>query len=160
MKATVRVVGMKAGGRQHVVAYVGRGDPVLLVPEPTNPHDRHAIAVYTAQRAALLHPDRLVSSLRDPDRIGHLDPADRALLLDRQAGYLPRDVAATLRLPPGGIVGYVSHVRHEPPTYDRSGRETPPTPAGFDVTADFPAPIDPDLDGPFDAFGPPYEGAS
>ena len=143
MKASVRVVGMKAGGRQHVVAYVNPHDPVLLIPEPSNPYDRHAIAVYTAQRSALLHPDRLISSLRSDDGAGFVDPADRALLLDRQAGYLPRDVAATLRLPPDGIVGYVSAVRYAPATYDRRGRPNPPDPAGFDVTANFPDGHDP-----------------
>ena len=145
MKAAVRVVGMKAGGRQHVVAYVNLHDPVLLVPQPDNPHDRHAIAVYTAQRRALLYPDLLVSSLTDPMGVGQIHSDDRALLMDRQAGYLPRDVAATLRLPADGLVGYVSAVRYEPPTYDRHGRQDPPTPAGFDVTANFPAPIDADI---------------
>ena len=145
MKAAIRVVGMKAGGRQHVVAYVNRGDPVLCVPQPDNPHDRHAIAVYTAQRRALLHPDLLVSSVTDPMGVGQIHPDDRTLLMDRQAGYLPRDVAATLRLPTDGIVGYVSTVRYEPPTYDRHGREEPPNPAGFDVTAAWPDRIEADL---------------
>lgn len=146
MKAAVRVVGMRAGGREHVVAYVEPGDPVLVVPEPTNPYDPHAIAVYTAKRRSLLHPAALTSSVTDPDRVGSIDPADRALLIDRQAGYLPRDVAATLRLPATGLVGYVSRVRYAPPEYDLSGAELPPTPAGFDVTCWWPAPVDDHFD--------------
>lgn len=135
MKASVRVVGMKAGGREHVVAHVAVGDPALLIPQPDNPYDPHAIAVYTAGRRVLLHPDRLTSSVTDPARRGSIHPDDRALLIDRQAGYIPRDVAAQLTLPADGIVGYVSQVRYPPPQYDLFGEEVPPTPAGFDVTA-------------------------
>lgn len=142
MKSSVRIVGMQAGGREHIVACVERGDPVLLIPQPDNPYDRHAIAVYTASRSALLHPDRLVSSVADPDHVGSIDGDDRSLLVDRQAGYVPRDVAATILLPPDGIVGWVSAIRHAPPSYTSDGATAPPVPAGFDVTAWWPAPDD------------------
>lgn len=134
--ATCKVVGMVAGGRQHVVAYVAVNDPVLLLPEPDNPHDGNAVAVYTAPRTVLLHPEVLVSSLRDPAGGGTIHPLDRSLLIDRQAGYLPRDLAARLTLPAEGIVGYVAEVRWAPTEYDREGRPTEPRPAGFDVVAD------------------------
>lgn len=135
MKATVKVVGMVAGGRQHVVASVQPGDPVLLIPEPDNPHDRHAVAVHTASRRMLLHPTLLVSSITDVDHVGHIHDDDRILLMDRQAGYLPRDVAALLTLPADGIVGYVSAIRHAPDDYTADGDTHPPRTAGFDVTA-------------------------
>lgn len=141
MRAAVRVVGMRAGGREHVVAHVREGDPVLVVPEPDNPHDPHAIAVYTAPRRSLLYPHALTSSVTCPDRVGTVDDYDRLLLMDRQAGYLPADVAATLQLPASGIVGWVSTVRNGPPAYNRFGAELPPTPAGFDVTCWWPTPI-------------------
>lgn len=134
--ATCKVVGMVAGGRQHIVASVGLDDPVLLIPEPDNAYDPNAVAVYTAPRTALLHPEALVSSLRDPAGGGTVHERDRALLIDRQAGYLPRDLAARLDLPAKGIVGYVAEVRWAPTEYDRQGRPTEPRPAGFDVVAD------------------------
>jgi hypothetical protein len=147
MKAHVKVVGMVAGGRGHVVAYVRERDPVLLLPEPTNQYDRHAIAVYTMPRATL--EDEVLSSLRDPQHVGRIGDADRRIILDRQAGYVPREVAATLSLPPTGIIGYVSAVRYAPPetTYDRNGRERVNLErvAGFDVCAWLER-TDPDLD--------------
>ena len=142
-RAAIRVVGMRAGGREHIVASVSEGDPVLVVPEPENPYDRHALAVYTAPRSALLRPDRLVSSAKAADGIGQVDDDDRLLLMDRQAGYLPRDVASTLRLPDRGIVGWVSAVRHPPALYNLAGEAVEQPPAGFDVCADWP---DPELD--------------
>jgi hypothetical protein len=149
MKAAVKVVGMVAGQRQHVVAQVSEGDPVLLLPEPDNPHDPYAIAVYTMPRTLLTAP--VVSSLRDDvERTGMLDPADRQTIIDRQAGYLPADLAADLDLDPDGIVGFVSTVRYAPHEYLPTGEPADPQPAGFDVCAwldrhHTPA-TDPDLD--------------
>lgn len=135
-----RLVGQVAGGREHIVARAHVDDPVLLVPEPDNPHDPHAVAVYHAPRAALLNPKVLRSSVKDPDGVGHVDPTDRLLFLDRQAGYLPREVAAAIRpLPEGGIVGVVWNVRHAPTewTIDQDGypEPLPPKVAGFDIAA-------------------------
>jgi hypothetical protein len=139
---TVKVVGMTAGGREHIVAQVSEFDPVLLVPEPDNPYDRHAVAVYTAPRWLLTQRDELLSSLRAPDGIGTIGDDDRRLLMDRQAGYLPREFAARLDLPPQGVVGYVAAIRHAPVEYvtvrDGRGRRVDvaePRVAGFDVTA-------------------------
>lgn len=146
MQATVRVVGMVAGGRQHVVADVGISDPVLLLPEPANPHDQHAIAVHTMPRRLILHPEALTSSLTDPARVGTIHPEDRMLIVDRQAGYVPRDVAAQLRLPAEGIVGFVAWIRHAPNDYGPDGVPLPAKPAGFDVCAWWPAPVDDHLD--------------
>lgn len=137
MKAASKVVGMRAGGREHVVAHTRTGDPVLLVPEPTNAYDPNAIAVYTAPRAALLHPDALVSSVQDPDRAGSIHDEDRLLLMDRQAGYIPKDLACQLALPATGIVGWVSQIRWAPPDYDRTGKQQEDRVAGFDVTCWF-----------------------
>lgn len=124
-----KVVGMVAGGRGHVVAAVNLHDPVLLLPQPDNPYDRHAVAVYTLPAAVCR--GAVLSSIRDPDRIGELDPDDRVAILDRQAGYLPAPFAARLSLPSAGVVGYVSDVRYPPPS-DEPGRVYP---VGFDVTA-------------------------
>lgn len=132
MKATAKVVGMVAGGRQHVVAHTRYGDPVLLIPEPTNAYDPNAIAVYTAPRATLLGP--VVSSIKQPP-VGSISDEDRALFMDRQAGYLPKELAARLALPATGVVGFVSDVRWAPPEHDNQGREREPRVAGFDVTA-------------------------
>lgn len=149
----MKVVGMVAGERQHVVAYVREHDPVLLLPEPDNPYDPHAVAVYTMPRHLLEERGEVVSSLVDPDRIGHLAEQDRRAIIDRQAGYLPREIAATLRLPATGIVGYVSTVRYAPPEYVNT--PTGPAPAeprvaGFDVCAWLER-TDPDLDNDLDA---------
>lgn len=136
MKAASKVVGMKAGGREHIVAHSREGDPVLLVPEPTNRFDPNAIAVYTAPRAALRHP--VVSSVNDGvEHVGMVDEEDRLLLMDRQAGYIPKELASQLDLPPQGIVGWVSQVRWHPPEIDRKGQPAEPRVAGFDVTAWF-----------------------
>jgi hypothetical protein len=141
MNAASKVVGMRAGGREHIVATVAHSDPVLLVPEPDNPHDPHAIAVYTAPRSALSDP--VVSSVKD-GRYGVVSDRDRRVLMDRQAGYLPRGFAATLRLPADGVVGYVSAVRYAPPEYVQNPavagdfEPSPPRVAGFDVTARWP----------------------
>lgn len=140
MRASSRVVGMVAGERQHVVSQISTHDPVLLKPEPTNQHDPHAIAVYTAPRRTLMHPDDLVSSVADPP--GKMHPEDLALILDRQAGYIPKELAARLDLPLDGIVGWISTVRYKPPDdrITRAGQsisEGDYTPAGFDVTAWF-----------------------
>ena len=143
MKANVKVVGMVAGGRQHVVALVTEGDPVLLLPEPRNPYDRHAVGVYTMPRALL--KGEVTSSLKDPAHVGHLDPADRQTIIDRQAGYVPREVAAQLDLPATGVVGFVSAVRFAPLEYDSNGRPAYPVPAGLDVCAWLER-TDPDLD--------------
>lgn len=133
MIVTTKVVGMVAGGREHVVAQVSEGDPVLLLPEPTNPYDEHAIAVYTAPRHVLRHA--VVSSINERvQHLGVLNEEDRRLLLDRQAGYIPRGVARQLTLDLQGVVGYASAVRMSPPEYDVRGREIAPRVAGFDVT--------------------------
>lgn len=137
MRATSRVVGMVAGGREHIVARVQHGDPVLLLPEPDNPYDRHAVAVYTTPRQLLAEP--VVSSVKSPPA-GTISAQDRRTMLDRQAGYLPRDVAARLDLPRTGAVGWVSQVRYAPAEtrFDHHGNTVPtddPRPAGFDVTA-------------------------
>lgn len=124
---------MKAGGREHIVACVREGDPVLLVPEPTNQFDRHAVAVYTAPRASVV--DAITSSISDPEHVGEISDEDRRMLLDRQAGYVPKELACQLDLPPQGIVGWVSRVRYHPPEYDRTGKQMDARPAGFDVTA-------------------------
>jgi hypothetical protein len=145
VRAAVKVVGMVAGERQHIVAYAMVGDPVLLVPQPDNPHDPNAIAVYTCPRSALTEP--VVSSLREEvAHVGIVGDADRALLLDRQAGYVPRTFAATVALPPKGIVGYVSDVRWSPPEYGPDGTELERRVAGFDVMAAWPRRPDPSID--------------
>lgn len=140
------VVGMRAGEREHIVAHVRTHDPVLLVPEPDNPHDSHAVAVHTAPRAALRHPQDLASAFTDPRGVGHLHDEDRALLMDRKAGYVPSELAARLvPLPPDGMVGYVSNVRWRPADewIDPQGHSRyvdgpePTAAAGFDVA--FPA---------------------
>jgi hypothetical protein len=141
MKAAVKVVGQVAGGREHVVAYAFTNDPVLLVPEPDNAYDPNAVAVYTAPRAHLQDPDLLVSCFTDPAGVGSVSKADRWLLMDRQAGYLPREFAARVQLPPEGIVGFISQLRYAPPEYVQTAaayRQAEPRVAGFDVTADFP----------------------
>lgn len=121
MKAIVKVVGMVAGERQHVVSQVSEGDPVLLLPEPTNQFDPQAVAVFTAPAGAIL--------------MGIDSPSDRALLLDRQAGYLPRDVAARLSvsMPASGVAATIHAVRYHP-----SGHPDHHVPAGFDVLVEVP----------------------
>lgn len=124
MQASVAVVGMRAGGREHVVAHVATGDPVLVVPEPDNPHDPNALAVHTTP----------ASALRDSQWTEHgwaLGPEDRRTMMDRQAGYVPAKLAARLQLPVDGLTGEVGTVRYDPDTG---------TPAGFDVVADWPRP--------------------
>lgn len=134
MRAATKVVGMKAGGREHIVAHVSEGDPVLLVPEPTNQFDPHAVAVYTAPRWSLTDP--VVSSVNDGvEHVGMISDEDRRLLMDRQAGYVPKDLARQLDIPPTGIVGWISQIRWHPPDYDRNGQQAKARPAGFDVTA-------------------------
>lgn len=139
MRCTIKVVGMVAGGRQHVVAHASYGDPVLLVPEPDNPHDPNAIAVYTAPRGALQHPEALVSSVTDPQGGGTVHDDDRVLLMDRQAGYVPAKVAVRFDLA-GPVVGYVAEVRYRPPEewldgYGEPMRDPGGKVAGFDVEA-------------------------
>lgn len=137
MLATVRVVGMKAGDREDVAAAAGEADPVLLLPEPDNPVDSRAVAVWTCPRAILAAPDELVSSARDPElRIGRIPIDDRAKLA--HAGYLPADVAAGLALPGNGIVGWVARIRWAPPEYEPDGSPAPRRVAGFDVAAYLP----------------------
>lgn len=137
MKATVKVCGMVAGGREDVIAHVGEGWPVLLIPDPDNPYDANAIAVYVAPRHKLTRPEELVSSVDDPDGIGHVHRGDRRQF--RQVGYVPRGAAAQFRLPAEGIVGWVSTVRDAPAEYDGAGHLLPPRTIGVDVTAQFPA---------------------
>lgn len=113
----IAVVGMKAGGRQHVAAYVRTGDVAVLMPEPSNPFDENAIAVYVAPRDALRNPpDRNGEYARRGITGDDLDPTDRALLLDRQVGYLPAGVACRLAhlIPNGGLVVRVTDVRWHP----------------------------------------------
>lgn len=138
MKVACKVVGMKAGGREDVVADARCGDPVLLVPEPDNPYDPHAVAVYTAPSSRLRH--RVVSSVVDPDRIGYIHAHDRRTLLMRQAGYLPRGIAERLDLPAEGIVGWVSACRHGPTEYNLFGEPEEPV-VGLDVTAWLPTAV-------------------
>lgn len=137
MKASVKVHGMVAGGREDVIAHVGEGWPVLCIPEPTNPHDPHAVAVYVAPRHKLTRPEELVSSVADPEGLGWVHPHDRKHF--RQVGYLPRGVAAQFTLPDAGLVGWVSAVRDAPVEYDGAGRMLPPRTAGIDVTVNLPA---------------------
>jgi|GEM_PF-2173024 len=137
MRASCKVVGMVAGGREHIVAYTRTGDPVLLVPEPTNQFDPNAIAVYTCPRSLLEEPEEMVSSVQDPERVGRVADVDRRMLMDRQAGYVPRNLASDLRLPASGIVGWVSQVRWKPDEFDGNGKPREPRVAGFDVTAWF-----------------------
>lgn len=133
MKATVRVVGMKAGRREHAVAGVCEHDPVLLIPEPDNPYDSDAVRVMVAPARLLRRRDELISSVEDPDGLGWVHPSDRRLF--RQVGYLPAAVAATLALPAAGVVGWVSRTRDAPDEYDAAGRALPTRTAGCDVTA-------------------------
>lgn len=135
-RLTVAVVGMVAGGRLHIVAQASANDPVLLLPEPDNPHDRYAVAVYTMPADLVTEP--LVSSVQAQGP-GTMGDRDRQTILDRQAGYVPAKVAATLELPPDGVVGWVSQVRHRPSEYISTpdgfaGRTAEPV-VGFDVTA-------------------------
>ena len=119
MKITTAVVGMKAGEREHVVDTVSLGDPVLLVPEPDNDYDPNAVRVFTIPKDAA----------RDSTWEGGwiIGPQDRTWMMDRQAGYVPADVAARLDLPPDGVTGEVVHVRY----FDNA-------PKGFDVQFDAP----------------------
>lgn len=150
VRAAVKVVGMVAGGRTDAVAKTMLGDIALIVPEPDNPYDANAAAVHIVWRATLNEPDVIVSSVRDPDGVGYVGESDRQAAL--QVGYVPRQFAATLDLPPGGIVGWVSDVRYAPIEYDRFGRELDRRTAGLDVTAlwprqtDAPLPPMPDVD--------------
>lgn len=129
---TARVVGMVAGGRQHIVAYLAWDDPVLLIPEPGNPYDPNAVAVWVAPAHWVTHP--VVSSVTDPEHVGQVHPDDRGSF--EQVGYLARDLAGTLALPSAALVGWVCHIRHKPDTtYDRLGRPDPRVVAGIDVAA-------------------------
>lgn len=119
-----KVVGMEAGGRQHIVADVSHHDPVFIVPEPDNPYDSNALAVYTAPMASIQHRDRLKSAQSLPPA-GDIHPEDLEGLLERQAGYVPAALAKNLKVPVGGVVGYVGAVRTHPEGDD--------TPVGFDV---------------------------
>lgn len=135
-----RVVGMRAGSRTHVLARLSALDPVLLITEPDNAHDRYAIAVYHAP-AALMTGD-VLSSVKDPHNTGHVNDTDRETLLARHAGYVPREAAAQYRLPVQGLVGWVSAVRYPPEeqwvTDDGSViKRVSLIPAGFDVAAAF-----------------------
>lgn len=131
--SAVKVVGMRAGGRETIVSVVDTGDPALLIPEPDNPHDPNAVAVWVAPTIILAAPDELQSSARDPDGVGRVAPDDRSKF--QQAGYIPRDIAAGLDLPPFGIVGWVCHVRWAPPEYGPDGQRAYRRVAGFDVAA-------------------------
>lgn len=130
----IKIVGMKAGGREHIVKDCRINHPALLVPEPANRYDPHAIAVYTAPTEMLASPEVMVSSVTANDHVGFLTSEDRALLMSRQVGYVPKDMAAKLKLPKTGLVGYVSNVRVAPTEYLRDGSLAPETVAGIDVT--------------------------
>lgn len=136
MKASVKVVGMVAGGREDVVAHAAVDWPALMIPEPDNPHDPRAVAVYVAPPHKLARPEELLSSVEDPDGLGHVHRTDRRHF--RRVGYLPRGVAAQFTLPPEGLVGWISAVRDAPAEYDQHGRLLPPRTAGVDVTALWP----------------------
>jgi len=61
----IKVTGVTFEGRQLVLAEIAAGAPVMLMPEPENPFDKNAIAVWVSDRSAA-----------------------------RQIGYVPRDLAA------------------------------------------------------------------
>jgi len=131
-----RVVGMQAGSRTYLLANLQMKDPVLLMPEPDNPYDPFAIAVFHAPQSSMTGP--IVSSAKADDKRGSITDTDRSLLLSRHAGYLPRAVAEQYLLPDGGIVGWVSAVRYPPEeqwlTDDGSVvKRVSLVPAGFDV---------------------------
>jgi len=112
VKVRIALVGQKAGGRMHIASQASEGDPVLLVPEPDNPHDPDAVAVYTAPRSL----------------VPWLDAGDRKILMDRQTGYISRHLAARLDLPSEGVFGRVVNVRWLP--FEVA---TEHTVAGFDI---------------------------
>jgi len=133
-----RVVGMRAGTRTHLLANLQVKDPVLLVPEPDNPYDPNAVAVFHAPQSQMT--GTVVSSVKADDRRGHVNDTDRALLMSRHTGYLPRLDAERYRLPDTGIVGWVAVVRYPPEeqwvTDDGSiVKRVSMIPAGFDVSS-------------------------
>lgn len=63
----IKVAGVTFEGRQLVLAEMAAGAPVMLKPEPENPFDENAIAIWVADKKAAL-----------------------------QIGYVPRDLAAII----------------------------------------------------------------
>lgn len=131
----IRIVGMQAGGRQHIVKDCRIKHPAMLIPEPDNAYDPNAIAVYSTPTHLLTEPGLIVSSVADPDRVGSISKTDRETMLERQVGYVPKEIAARLNLPVRGVVGWVSNVRVAPPEYLLDGSLSPEVVVGLDVTA-------------------------
>lgn len=63
----IRVAGVTYEGRQEKIARLRYDDPVRIVPEPDNPYDKNALAVYVGHAGKVLH-----------------------------VGYIPRDMAAQI----------------------------------------------------------------
>lgn len=51
----IKVAGTTFDGRQDYLAQLTGQEPVRLIPEPENPHDANAIAVYVASGGKILH---------------------------------------------------------------------------------------------------------
>jgi hypothetical protein len=62
-----KVAGVTFEGRQEHIAKLSGGEPCKIVPEPTNPYDRNALAVHVAHGGMIYH-----------------------------VGYVPRDIAAVV----------------------------------------------------------------
>jgi single-stranded-DNA-specific exonuclease len=65
----IKVAGVTFEGRQEMIALLRGGEPVRIVPEPTNPYDPNALRVEVASKGEILH-----------------------------VGYIPRDKAAEYAL--------------------------------------------------------------
>lgn len=64
MRSNYAVAGGVAGRRHHVLATVKPGDQVLFVPEPENPHDPYAVAVWAEHGKAGYLPKPLAVRCR------------------------------------------------------------------------------------------------
>lgn len=82
----IRVAGVSYEGRQAYLARLIGNEPVRLIPEPQNPYDANAIAVYIAVPIAL---DRQIN---DPNGLSDMVPETEVL----HCGYIPRDMAAEI----------------------------------------------------------------
>lgn len=83
---SVRVVGVSFDRRQAAVMRLRPGDPVMLVKEPDNAHDKNAIMVMSVP------PEE--STLGDAMERRDAPPGLQTLGL--QLGYIPRDLAGVL----------------------------------------------------------------
>lgn len=94
MKSLVALVGMKHRGTEALVASLPRGEPLTLVREPTNPHDRWAVQVW----ARGVHVGFVKGSQVRPIAMA----MDRAAVKDPKTGdvELP-DIAARLAIDGG-----------------------------------------------------------